>query len=65
MPDGDHDENEVEIITNIQVTKSVSDLLDSGSQLYWLRSFVLQLGGSTTKEQNIKYRFYSTVKMNL
>ena len=65
MPDGDHDENEVEIITNIQVTKSVSDLLDSGSQLYWHRSCYLQLGSSTTKEQNIKYRFYSTVKKNL
>ena len=43
MPDGDHDENEVEISTNIQFTKSLSDLLDSGPQLYWLRPCDLQL----------------------
>ena len=65
MPDGDHDENEVKMITNIQVTKSLSDLLDSESKLYWLRSCYLQLGGSTTKEQNIRSRFYTTVNMNL
>ena len=37
MPDGDHDENEVEIITNIQVTKSLTlnpSYIGSGHVIY-------------------------------